>query len=404
MDLIEPCVKTYAWGSRYVIADLQGRTAPAQGPEAELWMGSHPAGPARIQRNGTPRTLDAVIADDPARELGPELAGRFGGRLPFLLKVLAAERALSIQVHPGRAQAQAGFAAEEAAGIARSDPARSYVDDWPKPEVLCALTEFEVLAGFREAGDAARLLRALQVPALDPIIAELEAGQESCRVKALEHLLGLPRLEAVALSARTAIAAERLASDDTEDGRSYQAVVRMSRDYPGDPGAVASLLLQHRTLAPGQGLYMPAAGPHAYLRGAGIEVMANSDNVLRAGLTSKHINVPELLRVIDPTVEVPVLDPEPDADGIRTYAAPVPEFCLYSVMLDERPVTVPGSGPRVLLVTSGAALVDGGGRQLRLERGQSGFIAADGLDYVFCAQEPDTTVFVASPGSDGPGQ
>lgn len=365
-------------------------------------MGAHPSGPSEVVRGGETRTLDRLIADDPVAMLGPNVAERFGGRLPFLLKVLAAESALSIQVHPDREQAAIGFAAEEASGIELTDPTRSYVDDWPKPEVLCALTEFEVLAGFREARDSARMLRALDIPALEPIIAELERDGSShggdCRREALQHILELPTDEAEALAEATAAAARRLADDDTDDGQSYAAVARMAEDYPGDVGAVASLLMYHAKLAPGEGLYMPAAGPHAYLRGAGIEVMANSDNVLRAGLTHKHIDVPELLRIIDPTVQVPVLRPEPDTDGIRTYHAPVPEFRLYAADLNGRAVPVPGDGPRIVFVTDGEATLSDGDAHLTLARGEACFLPA-GTDSVrFASGGSGGTAFIAAPG------
>src|SRR5215472_3177939 len=169
MELLQPVILPYAWGSRHAIAELQGRPVPADGPEAELWMGAHPAAPSGAA--GT--TLDAVIAADPDRELGPGCVARFGPRLPFLLKVLSAEQALSIQLHPSRAQAEAGFRAENEHGPGL----RNYVDDWPKPELLCALTPFEVLAGLRTPPDAAGILRALAADSLRPFIAMLEQDQ-----------------------------------------------------------------------------------------------------------------------------------------------------------------------------------------------------------------------------------
>ncbi len=172
MDSLRPVIRPYAWGSRHAIAELQGRPVPAPGPEAELWMGAHPSAPSGTERAGL--TLDAVISADPYGALGPECAARFGGRLPFLLKVLSAETALSIQVHPSRAQAVQGFAAER--GLAADDPARNYTDDWPKPELLYALTPFEVAAGLRAPADAAGLLRALAVDELQPLAARLAAA------------------------------------------------------------------------------------------------------------------------------------------------------------------------------------------------------------------------------------
>src|ERR1700722_6604516 len=177
MELLQPVIRPYAWGSRNAIAELQGRPVPAPGPEAELWMGAHPSAPSGAAGS----TLDAVIAADPDRALGPACVARFGPRLPFLVKVLSADQALSIQLHPSRAQAQAGFRAENALRQRRSDehhglPDLNYVDDWPKPELLCALTPFEVLAGLRPPRDPAALLRALSVPQLAPLAAELQAA------------------------------------------------------------------------------------------------------------------------------------------------------------------------------------------------------------------------------------
>ena len=165
MEPLQPVIRPYDWGSRHGIAELQGRPVPAPGPEAELWLGAHPSAPSGVAAT----TLDAVIAADPDRELGQDCVARFGPRLPFLLKVLSADRALSIQVHPSRAQAQAGFRAENDRGLAPAD--RNYVDDWPKPELLCALTPFEVLAGLRTPSDAAALLRALAVARRSPPLA-----------------------------------------------------------------------------------------------------------------------------------------------------------------------------------------------------------------------------------------
>src|SRR5580692_8511731 len=173
VGLLDPMVQPYAWGSRTVLAELQGRQAPTAGPEAELWMGAHPSAPSGLERGGVRTTLDAVIAADPAGELGAACAARFGGRLPFLLKVLAAEKALSIQVHPSREQAEAGYLAETERGLAPGDKSRNYVDDWPKPEILCALTRFEALAGMRSPQDAAALLKELGVSQLDHVTAIL---------------------------------------------------------------------------------------------------------------------------------------------------------------------------------------------------------------------------------------
>src|SRR5712691_9381292 len=188
MDLLRPVVRPYPWGTRTALADLQGRPVPAPGPEAELWMGAHPSAPSGVDRAGT--TLDAVIAAAHDRELGAQCAARFGGRLPFLLKVLSAGQALSIQVHPSRAQAEAGFAAENERGLASGDPGRNYVDDWPKPELLYALTPFEVAAGLRTPADAAAILRALAVGQLEPLaVALLDRNRPDARADVRSAIL-----------------------------------------------------------------------------------------------------------------------------------------------------------------------------------------------------------------------
>jgi mannose-6-phosphate isomerase len=380
-------IRPYPWGTRTAIAELQGRPVPAPGPEAELWMGAHPSAPSALHRPpSTPApapptpsvTLDAVIAGDPERELGAECAARFGGRLPFLLKVLSAEKALSIQVHPSRAQAEAGYAAENARGLAADDPARNYVDDWPKPELLYALTPFEVAAGLRTPADASALLCALRVDELEPLAAALaDAVGEDALGSALASVLEWP--EPRPLVASVVAACQRLAASDSPFAAACAAAVRVAADHPGDVGVVALLLMRHEVLQPGQAVFMPAGGLHAYLHGTGIELLANSDNVVRSGLTGKHIDVPELLRLLDPSVAVPVLSPRFLAVGFATFDTPAPEFRLY--LLDvAASLALPGKGPAILLCLDGTCtLRAASGQELDLARGDSCFIPfADG--------------------------
>ncbi len=372
MDLLRPVVRPYAWGSRTAIAELQGRPVPAPGPEAELWVGAHPSAPSGTERAGSP--LDVLIASDPGRELGPARALRFGGRLPFLLKVLSAERALSIQVHPSRAQAEAGFAAES--GLARDDPRRNYVDDWPKPELLYALTPFEVVVGLRTPADAAGILRALAVDQLQPLASRLAAAtSSSAPAGALAAVLEWA--EPAGLVDAVVAACARLASSGGRYAGACAAVVREAADHPGDLGLVALLLMRHEVLQPGQAVFMPAGGLHAYLRGTGIELLANSDNVVRAGLTGKHIDVPELLKLLDPSVSVPVLSPCVLPDGISWFDAPAPEFRLYLINVAGPALALPGDGPRILLCLDGACVLrSASGEAIELSRGDSCFVSA----------------------------
>ncbi|HEV2260116.1 MAG TPA: mannose-6-phosphate isomerase, class I [Streptosporangiaceae bacterium] len=394
MELLQPVIRPYAWGSRHAIAELQGRPVPAPGPEAELWMGAHPSAPSGVAQT----TLDAVIAADPDRELGPACVARFGPRLPFLLKVLSADQALSIQLHPTRAQAEAGFRAEHQRGVPPAE--RNYVDDWPKPELLCALTPFEVLAGLRPPREAAALLRALSVPQLAPLAAELAAATApEALSRALATILEWPQASRDELVTAVTAACAPLAASGSPYAGACAAAVRAAGHHPGDLGVVAMLLMRHVVLAPGQAVFMPAGGLHAYLRGTGIETLANSDNVVRAGLTRKHIDVPELLTLLDPAVTVPVLNPAPLGDGVTWFGTPAPEFRLHVADLAEPVVTLPAAGPRIALCTDGAAtLRTDSGETVKLAHGESSFIpAADGPLHA-CGP---ARLFLAAPGALG---
>jgi len=397
VDLLEPRVQPYAWGSRTAIAELQGRPAPTAQPEAELWMGAHPSAPSGLDRAGGHTTLDAVIAADPVAELGAACARRFGGRLPFLLKVLAADEALSIQVHPSREQAQAGFRAETERGLSPGDKARNYVDDWPKPELLCALTSFEVLAGMRTAADAAGLLRALAVPELEPLAAELTAADgPGALADALGRILTWPAGQGAALVAAVTAACGRLAAGDGPYAAACAAIAAIAAGHPGDLGVVAALLLRYVVLRPGQAVFLPAGGLHSYLHGTGIELLANSDNVVRAGLTGKHIDVAELLKLTDPAVGVPVIAPRVVGDGVSVYDSAAPEFRLYRAELGVAQTALPGDGARVLLCTEGTVeLRAAAGGVLKTGRGESCFVSA--ADGSVTASGP-AVIFVAASG------
>src|SRR5215203_863273 len=170
---LQNTVRHYPWGSRTVIPELLGEPSPADEPYAELWMGAHPDAPS-VLSSGMP--LDKAITEQPEALLGSAVRERFGDRLPFLLKVLAAEQPLSLQAHPTMAQAQAGFAAEEAAGVPRDDPTRTFKDPFHKPEILCALTPVEALCGFRPVEESLHCLAKLQLRELKPTIAALARG------------------------------------------------------------------------------------------------------------------------------------------------------------------------------------------------------------------------------------
>lgn len=364
-------VRHYPWGSRTVIPDLLGVPVPADRPYAELWIGAHPDEPS-VLSDGTP--LDKAIGADPAALLGPAVRERFGDRLPFLMKVLAAELPLSLQAHPSEEQAQRGFAAEEAAGIPRDDATRTFKDPFHKPELLLALTTFEALCGFRPVEESLHCLAKLQVPELKPTIAALARGGLRAAVPQLLALDATRRTELV--GAVSEAAGRFVAAHDPEFINTYRWAATLARTYPGDPGVVISLMCNHLKLAPGEAVFLPAGNLHAYLSGAGVEVMASSDNVLRGGLTGKHVDLAALIEVLDFTDRrVPVLHPVLGPGGLR-YPVPVEEFDLTRCQLDAQAGSLTTQGPQVILCTEGTAVLASADGELILPRGGAAFVPA----------------------------
>ncbi|MBD0023145.1 mannose-6-phosphate isomerase, class I [Gordonia sp. (in: high G+C Gram-positive bacteria)] len=369
MELLEGVVRPYAWGSRTAIASLQCRPTPSAHPEAELWFGAHPAAPAQcvrdtaVEQNSSDSNLLSVIREDPAHELGAAVLGRFGERLPFLLKILAAEEPLSLQAHPTLAQADEGFARENALGLALDAPERNYRDPWHKPELVVAVTQFDALAGFRPPTRTVELFRELQVPALDPYLGLLAGQADRDGLRALfTTWLTLPDKAITTLVTAVlegAVAVLESGADTFTD--ELRTLLELGEMYPGDPGVLASLLLNRVRLNPGESLYLPAGSLHAYLHGTAVEIMANSDNVLRGGLTPKHIDVPELLRVLDftPTSDDELLPTVRTLGAERIYLTPAAEFRLSRIELDgtglllSQSISFDMPGPQMLAVLGG---------------------------------------------------
>ncbi len=399
MELLENAVRPYAWGSRTVIAELLGEEVPSAHPQAELWLGAHPDDPSRLVGADGARTslLDALRAE-PERLLGADRAGRWDGTLPFLLKVLAAEEPLSLQAHPSLDQARAGFARENALGVDRGAPHRNYRDANHKPELICALTEFHALVGFREPAATVRLLRALDVPELAGHGELLAEQPDADGLRALfTTWITLPQSALDVLVPALQDGCVRLAGHDTEFHAEARTALELSERYPGDAGVLAALLLNRVALAPGEALFLPAGNLHAYLNGAGVELMANSDNVLRGGLTPKHVDVPELLRVLDFSAgPAPVLTGRPAGAWVR-YETPIDEFVLHrweGAAGAER-VAVPDGGPRILLCTVGSASVAGPAGELEIKRGGSLWLGADDTGVRICPGAEPTQLFLA---------
>ncbi|MEV4194313.1 mannose-6-phosphate isomerase, class I [Streptomyces toxytricini] len=366
MDRLTNTIRPYAWGSPTAIPGLLG-VEPTGEPQAELWMGAHPGAPSRLDRGAGETTLADIIAADPERELGAAAVARFGPRLPFLFKILAAGAPLSLQVHPDLEQARAGYAEEERRGIPADAPHRNYKDPNHKPEMVCAITAFEGLCGFRPPREAAALLDGLKVNSLTPYVDLLGAHPEEAALREmLTAVLTADRAEMARTVAQAAAAAERL-------GGPYTPYATLAHHFPGDPGVIAAMLLNHVRLQPGEAMFLGAGVPHAYLDGLGVELLANSDNVLRAGLTPKHVDVPELLRIVrfDPG-DPALLRPE-DGDE-EVYDTPTDEFRLSRLALapGAAPHRLPAGAPQILLCTAGRPTAG----ELALAPGESVFVPA----------------------------
>jgi mannose-6-phosphate isomerase len=381
VELLRNAVRPYAWGSRTTIAELLGRPVPTPHPEAELWMGAHPGDPSHMGE----QSLLEVVEADPTGQLGTSCASRWGNRLPFLLKILAAEEALSLQAHPSAAQAREGYAREEAAGIARDAKNRNYPDPTAKPELLCALTEFHALAGFRDPHRTVRLLRALETPGLAPYT-ELLAGQpDSDGLRALfTTWITLPQTTLDTLLPELLDACVQHVRGHGEFDLECRTVLELGEAHEGDAGVLAALLLNRLVLAPGEAIYLPAGNLHTYLHGTGVEILANSDNILRGGLTPKHVDVPELLRVLDfGCGDMPVLRGTPMTEHMFVYPTDAPEFELSRLEWaaeETAEVQISSSGPQILICTDGAVTLEADGRKVELDRGQSVWLAASDPD------------------------
>jgi mannose-6-phosphate isomerase len=360
---LQNTIRDYAWGSHTALPELLG-VQPDGKPQAELWMGAHESAPSVLPTGDT--LYDAVSADADA-VLGVETARRFDGRFPFLAKLLAAAQPLSIQAHPSREQAIDGYRRDEEAGVPRDAADRNYKDAWPKPEILIALEPFDALVGFRPLDRTVALLDALAPVGFGELTDLLRNGKlqeaftdfmsrDRDAIRPLVGALG----EAVAQYAGDAFALER------------KTLSKLCADFQDDPGVLAALLLNRVRLQRFDAVYLPAGNVHAYLRGLGFEVMANSDNVLRGGLTAKHIDVPELVSVVD---FEPLADPVLTATADGVYETGCEYFAIHRVELDDDERTVEGVGPRIVCCVDGTVDAVGKESAVKLSAGQSAFLS-----------------------------
>jgi len=367
-------VRTYAWGSHTVLPALLGELVPSVEPWAEIWMGAHPDDPSALSDG---RTLADVVPD-----------------LPYLVKLLAAEQPLSIQAHPGLAHARSGFADEEARGVPHGAAERRYKDPNHKPELMVALTHVEALCGFRAPSEALEFVGLLGIPGLAELAAPLTGPDPDVAWRAVFAALVDPAwsglgdlVEAVAGAAQASLGSSGPAAD-----LAFGWVVRLAEAHPGDPGVLAPIFLQLVQLEPGEAVFLAAGVLHAYLSGAGVEVQASSDNVLRGALTDKYVDVAELMRVIDfGGGHDPAVSPRTVSPGVESYDVPVGDFIVRRVRPTASGILVEAPGDRIVVCVDGAVEAAG----VALLPGRSAFVPAEIRELLVAGVG---TCFVAAPG------
>ena len=346
-------IQDYAWGSYSFIQRLldAGHTDT---PWAELWMGAHPKAPSKVQIDDKWVPLDKLIEQFPEQILGQSTALRFNNSLPFLFKVLAAEHPLSIQAHPNREQARNGFDRENHEDIPLTAPNRNYKDDRHKPECICALTPFWAMEGFRPVSDTVALLSAACPVSLADAIEFLKQNPNRNGLQRFfEALMTLPEHKIQQVIDETAANAAENESKNDE----FRWISTLYDLYPEDIGILSPILLNLVCLQPGEALFLNSGEMHAYLEGSGIEIMANSDNVLRGGLTTKHVDVEELMRVLNfQPHALDILSPQNALACEKVYPTPAEEFALSVIQVDEACAYLTNkiNGPEILLCTNGA--------------------------------------------------
>ena len=381
-------IRDYAWGSLTAIPELLGND-PTGEPEAEYWLGAHPLAPATIDGVG----LDAILHDHP-EWVGDRTYRAFGDRFPVLMKILAAASPLSLQAHPDREQAERGYARENSQQVPIDSPQRIYRDNWPKPELIVALTGFDALCGFRDPVETVELFHRLGVSnGFNTVIGPLSKRKGPAGMA--EVFLDILSQDHPSHVNEVLQKAHDKADDDSDLGLFARTALELNRHFPHHPSILAALLLNRIHLEPGQGLFLPTRTLHSYLGGVGIEVMACSDNVLRGGLTSKHIDVDELIHVVDftPSTITPV--GTEDDGGFLRYLTPTPEFAVWRGELSSQPLKLPRTDScRIALVVDGEAQLNRADSVVDLNAGDAVLIPFGEK----VSATGSATIFVSAPG------
>ncbi|OAJ95880.1 mannose-6-phosphate isomerase [Vibrio bivalvicida] len=370
-------IQSYAWGSKTSLGQLFGIDNPGSTPQAELWMGAHPNGCSSVLKQGIPTALSALIAANPQRYLGKETATKFG-ELPYLFKILAAEQALSIQVHPSKAQAESGFTKEQQLGLPLTASNRNYKDPNHKPELVYALTQYQAMNGFRPIAEIIEYFEQLAIAEIQRLLDELTKEPNSHGLASFFAGILSLQGEQKEMALTILLLKAKLSTDPV-----FNLIIELADQYPGDIGLFAPLMLNVITLQPGQAMFLDAQTPHAYLHGTGLEIMANSDNVLRAGLTPKHIDVEELVsctrftpKPINNLRLAPCIE-----NGIEQFQVPVEDFKFAIIHNSDNRLISATSAEILLPLDCPMSLTDSHGETCQIVVGESVFVPADTKDY-----------------------
>lgn len=371
---LQNVVQEYAWGSHAFIADLLNISV-VDTPRAELWMSAHPKAPSKIC--DTDYDLLTLINSDPQRILGEDTAEKFENKLPFLFKVLSASKPLSIQAHPNLKQAKAGFKKENKEEIPLTSAYRNYKDNNHKPELICALTPFTAMCGFRSPTDIKQLLNQYGMADILPKYHTLGTSEDALK----NFFSTVMKSDSVIVRKWISILIKNISKEPKQKHNKLIVywIQKLNEFYPGDVGVLAPILLNIVELQPGEALYLEAGILHAYLHGNGIEIMANSDNVLRGGLTPKHVDVPELLgTLIFRGGDLKVIKPKKNINSEMTYHTAASEFELSKIVLTRNTKnSFHPKGPEIILCTAGECFISTGNEQLSVSKGDSFFISAE---------------------------
>ena len=373
--LLENTIQEYEWGSYTAIANLLGKKAPSDVPQAELWMGAHPRASSMVIYEGSVISLQELISKYPEDILGKSIAEKFNNKLPYLFKVLAAAKPLSIQAHPNLVQAKEGFKRENDLNILKDAPNRNYKDDNHKPECICALTTFWAMNGFRNISDILSFMEKICPNSLGKELEELKKYDNYGLKQFFKFLMTMDKKGKKQVLSETINNARKYEKLDPV----FEWIIKLSKEYPGDIGILSPALLNLICLKPGQAMFLFSGELHAYLDGLGIELMANSDNVLRGGLTPKHVDVPELLKVVNfEERDKKILKCEKNNAAECIYASMAEEFLLSAISVDSKKdyTSSIGRSAEILLCTDGQAIINDFDKDISLKKGKSVIVPA----------------------------